>query len=64
VFTLLISNQTSSSTVTLHLYKSNGDKVREIIVESHWSDALDLTSGAYTLLDPTNPARTCTITIG
>lgn len=62
-FTLSISNQTSASTVTLHLYKSNGERVREIIVGSQWSDALDLTNGAYTLVDPTNPARTCTITI-
>jgi hypothetical protein len=65
-FTLSITNQTSSSAVTLHLYRSDGERVREISLGgqgSEWSDVMELGSGAYTLVDPTNPAWTCSIGI-
>ncbi len=65
-FTLSITNRTSSSAVTLHLYRSNGERVRQIGLSgqgSQWSEVLELASGAYTLVDPTNPAWTCSITI-
>jgi hypothetical protein len=61
-FTLSINNQTDSSAVTLHLYRSNGECVREISIGSGatgWSDAVSLSTGNYTLVAPDNPAWTC-----
>jgi hypothetical protein len=61
-FTLSITNQTGSGAVTLHLYKSNGERVREISITAGatvWSDSVSLTTGNYTLVAPDNPAWTC-----
>jgi hypothetical protein len=61
-FTLSIANQSNSSAVTLRLYRSNGEKVREIGITgaaTEWSDTVELSAGNYTLLAPDNPAWTC-----
>jgi hypothetical protein len=61
-FTLSIANQSNSSAVTLRLYRSNGEKVREISITgaaTEWSDTVELSAGNYTLLAPENPAWTC-----
>lgn len=61
-FTLAINNQSGTNAVTLNLYRSNGEKVREISITAgttEWSDAVSLTDGNYTLVAPDNPAWTC-----
>lgn len=65
-FTLSISNQSGQDGVTLHLYRSDGERVREINIaagSSGWSEAVSLTPGSYTLVAPDNPAWSCNLKI-
>lgn len=65
-FTLSISNQTGAGAVTLHLYRSDGEKLREIGVTagaSGWSGEVNLAPGSYTLVAPDNPAWSCNLKV-
>jgi hypothetical protein len=65
-FTLSISNQSGQGAVTLHLYRSNGERVREINLgagAAGWSESVSLAPGSYTLVAPDNPAWLCKLKI-
>jgi hypothetical protein len=64
--TLRVTNQTGQAELSVQLYGSHGELIREVNMTqgtTEWSETFELKAGNYTLIAGHNPQWVCHITI-